>query len=108
MDVTKDAKELAFKVQIDPTSPPGQHNNIFCQVVVMKNSEPIIHNLGGTQLRIDVPLPPKANEPPKPAPMPVATKANEPPKAPEKRLTRLEKLRLEQEERERAAKEQKK
>jgi len=108
MDVMKDAKELAFKVQIDPTSPPGQHNNIFCQVVVMKNSEPIVHNLGGTQLRIDVPLPPKANEPPKPAPMPVATKPNEPPKAPEKRLTRLEKLRLEQEERERAAKEQKK
>jgi hypothetical protein len=103
IDITKDTKEVAFKVALDKTSPPGQHNNIFCQVVVMQNGEPVLHNVGGTQLRIDVPIPPKvAAAPPAPTPMPVAQKAPE--KPPEKRLTRLEKLRLEQEEREKAAK----
>jgi hypothetical protein len=104
MTVTKDTKEFAFKVATDKTSPAGQHKNIFCQLVITQNGEPIVHNLGGTELRIDVPLPPKANEPPKPAP--VAAKPMPQPTAPpaEKRLTRLEKLRLEQEEREKAAK----
>jgi hypothetical protein len=105
VDITKDTKEVAFKVAIDATSPPGQHNNIFCQVYVVQDGEPVLHNVGGTQLRIDVPLPPKAAEAPKPmaapAPMPVA---QQPQKPPEKRLTRLEKLRLEQEEREKVAK----
>jgi len=104
VEVTKDTKEIVFKVTVDKASPAGQHRNIFCQVVVTENGEPILHNVGGTELRIDVPLPPKvavAPKPPtpmaKPAPAPVA-------KPPEKRLTRLEKLRLEQEEREKAAK----
>jgi hypothetical protein len=105
MDLTKDAKELVFKVKVDSTSPPGQHNNIFCQVVVTKNGEPIVHNVGGTQLRIDVPIPPKANAPA--APAAVAAKPAEPAKPAEKRLTRLEKLRLEQEEREKATKDKK-
>jgi hypothetical protein len=100
LDITKDTKELAFKLTLDKTSPPGQHNNLFCQVMIVQNGEPILHNVGGTQLRIDVPLPPKANEAPKPAPAPAAAKPAESAKPPEKRLTRLEKLRLEQEERE--------
>lgn len=106
VDITKDTKEVAFKLAIDPTSQPGQHNNVFCQVFIMHNGETVVHNVGGTQLRIDVPLPPKANAPaPPPMPMPVAAaKPAEPAKPPEKRLTRLEKLRLEQEEREKAQK----
>jgi hypothetical protein len=105
VDITSETKEFAFKLGIDKTSPPGQHRSLFCQVVVMQNGEPVVHNLGGTELRIDVPLPPKANEPPKPAPAPVvAQPAAAPAKAPEKRLTRLEQLRKEQEEREKAAK----
>jgi hypothetical protein len=105
MDITKETKEFAFKLGIDPTSPAGQHKNIFCQLVLTLNGEPVVHNLGGTELRIDVPLPPKPNEPAKPvaaAPMPMPTPM--PAKPPEKRLTRLEQLRLEQEEREKAAK----
>src|SRR5208282_1695500 len=102
--ITKDTKEFVFKLAIDKTSPPGQHRNLFCQLIIMQNGEPIVHNVGGSELRIDVPLPPKQNEPPKPAPVVVA-KQPEAPKPPvEKRLTRLEKLRLEQEEREKAAK----
>jgi hypothetical protein len=105
VDITNDTKEFAFKLGIDKTSPPGQHRSLFCQMVVMQNGEPIVHNLAGTELRIDVPLPPKANEPPKPAPAPVvAQPAAAPAKPPEKRLTRLEQLRKDQEEREKAGK----
>lgn len=105
LQFTKDSKEIAFKLDVDKTSPPGTHRNIFCQVVVEMNGEPILHNTGGTELRIDVPIPPKvAPPPPMPMPMPVVAKPPEPAKPPEKRLTRLEKLRLEQEEREKAAK----
>ena len=104
VEITKDTKELAFKVTVDKTSPPGQHRNIFCQVVVTENGEPILHNVGGTELRIDVPLPPKVAVAPKP-PTPTAKPVPAPVAKPvEKRLTRLEKLRLEQEEREKAAK----
>jgi Bacterial pre-peptidase C-terminal domain len=99
MQITKDTKELAFKLTIDPTSPPGQHKNIFCQVVVMQNGEPIVHNLGGSELRIDVPIAPKVAA----APPPMAPKQPAPQVPPMKRLTRLEQLRLEQEEREKAA-----
>jgi hypothetical protein len=104
MEITKDTKDFAFKLAVDKTAPPGQHRNIFCQVTVMHNGEPVLHNVGGTELRIDVPLPPKPNAPPPPPPKPVATpKPTDPPKPPEKRPTRLEKLRLEQQEREKAS-----
>jgi hypothetical protein len=100
MQMTKDAKELVFKLTVDKATPAGQHKNIFCQAVVMVNGEPVVHNVGGTELRIDVPLAPKAN-----APAPAAANKSAPAAKPaEKRLTRLEKLRLEQEEREKAAK----
>ena len=79
------------------SSPAGAHKNVFCRVTLTDQSEPIIHSrLGVTELRIDKPLPPKKNAPPKPKPAPkkvVVKKAPE--KKPEKRLTRLEKLRLE-------------
>jgi hypothetical protein len=107
VEITKDTKEVAFKLAIDRASPPGQHNNLFCQAFIVENGETVLHNVGGTQLRIDVPLPPKTNESPKPAPPPVAAKPPDPAKPPEKRLTRLEKLRLEQEEREKAAQQKK-
>jgi hypothetical protein len=99
--ITKDTKEFAFKLTLDPTSPPGQHNNLFCQVYISQNGETVLHNVGGTQLRIDVPIPPKPNETPKPvvtAPPPMP----KPTDPPVKRLTRLEQLRKEQEEREKA------
>ena len=102
LQITKDSKELAFKLEVDKAAPAGQHKNIFCQVTAMKDGEPVVQNAGGAELRIDVPLPPKANTPPPPPPKVVATKPADPPKPPEKRLTRLEQLRKEQEEREKA------
>jgi hypothetical protein len=103
LTITKDTKEIAFKLSIDKASPAGTHKNLFCQLVIMQNGEPVLHNVGSSELRIDVPIPAKTAEAPKPAPAQVAAK-QAPAKAPEKRLTRLEKLRLEQEEREKAAK----
>jgi hypothetical protein len=101
-DVTKDTKDIIFKIATDMTTPAGNHANLFCRVVVTENGEPVVHNIGTGKLRIDIPLPPKKDAPP-PAPMPAAAAAQpaEQPPMP-KRLTRLEQLRLEQQEREKA------
>lgn len=93
----KTAKEHVFKVKTAKDSPAGAHKNVFCRVTLTEQNEPIVHSrLGVTELRIDKPLPPKKNTP-KPTPKKViaAKKPAAPAKPPEKRLTRLEKLRLE-------------
>lgn len=94
MEITKDTKELVFKVKTEAGSPAGNHKNIFCSVVVTENNETITHSrVGSTELRVDKPLPkPVAKAPKKATPKPVAKAAAKPPA--EKRLTRLEKLRL--------------
>lgn len=104
MEITKDTKELAFKVTVPKTTPAGQHRNLLCQTAFVLNGEPVVYNVGGGELRVDVPIVPKVAPVPTPMPTPVAVKPPDPAKPPEKRLTRLEKLRLEQEEREKAAK----
>ena len=106
--ITKDTADVVFHLKTDPTSPPGNTGNLFCQVVVTQEGEPIVHNLGTGRLRIDVPLPPKKNAapaPPPPPPPPVAVAAPKPaaPVAPPKPLSRLEKLRLDNQERAKAA-----
>jgi hypothetical protein len=104
IEITKDTKEIAFPIAADKTSPAGQHN-VFAQVVIERGGELITGNTGGTQLRIDVPLPPKVAVATPPAtPNPMTPKPTTPaPTTPEKRLTRLEQLRKEAEEREKAA-----
>lgn len=101
LEFTKDTEELTFRITTDPSSPAGRHKSVFCQVVIMQNGEPIIHrNVGGTELRIDKPLPEpvaKKEEPKKPEPAKVVQK--EEPKPQPKRLSRLEQLRLEAEQR---------
>jgi hypothetical protein len=101
LELTKDSKELAFPIAAAKDSPAGKHGGIFCQVVIEKNGELITMNTPGTELRIDMPLPPKAAATPTPM-TPTPPMPN--PAQPMKRLTRLEQLRLEQEEREKAAK----
>ena len=103
IEITKDTKEFAFPIAADKTSPAGQHN-VFAQVVIEKGGELITGNTGGTQLRIDVPLPPKVAVATPPAtPNPPPKTPTPAPMTPEKRLTRLEQLRKEAEEREKAA-----
>jgi hypothetical protein len=104
LEITKEAKEIAFKVTADAASPAGQHRNLFCQAVIVENGEPILHAVGGTELRIDVPLPPKPDAPPPPPAAVAEAKPPEPAAPAPKRLTRLEKLRLESAERAKGAK----
>ncbi len=94
---TKDSTELVFPVTTDKASPAGRHKSVFCQITIMMNGEPIVHNVGGTELRIDKPLPPKVAPKPMPKPAAVAAAPKPMPKPmpkPERRLTRLEQLRL--------------
>lgn len=96
-ELSKDMAELVFPVTTTKNSPAGRHRSLLCQAIVTVNGEPVLHNLRTGELRIDEPLPPKPNEPPPmvaatPPPMPA-----EPAPPMEKRLTRLEKLRLERE-----------
>jgi len=91
--LTKEAQELVFEVATDPKTPPGNHKSVFSQVEIVKDGAPIVYRAGGTQLRVDKPLPkvePKKEEKPE---KPVAKK-EEPKKPVEKPLSRLEKLRL--------------
>jgi len=99
-EITKDTKELVVKLTTQKDSPPGQHQGVFAQVIVSEQGENVLHNVGGTVLRIDPPPPPKA------AAATVAKAATPPPaaaKPAEKKLSRLEKLRIEQADREKAA-----
>lgn len=98
VEFNKDAKELVFKVKAEADAPPGINKSLFCQVVVTESGEPVIHNIGTGQIRVDKPLPPKVAPAPvaQATPMPMPEPA---PAAPAKRLTRLEQLRLEQEQR---------
>jgi hypothetical protein len=102
IEITKESKEFAFPISADKTSPVGQHN-VFAQVVIDKRGELITGNTGGTQLRIDAPLPPKVATAPPATPNPPPKTPTPAPMTPEKRLTRLEQLRKEAEEREKAA-----
>lgn len=90
VEFEKDATELVFTIQTQPDSPVGKHTNIFGQVTIDHQGEPIVLRAGVTELQIDKPLP-KA-EPKQPAPM--AQQPAQPASPPaEKPLSRLEKLR---------------
>jgi hypothetical protein len=54
--LTKDSTEFQIPLTVAKTCPAGQHRNIICQVTVPQDGEAVTHNLGGGQLRIDVPL----------------------------------------------------
>ncbi len=98
-ELTKESKEIAFDVATDKATPPGKHS-VWLQVVQTVGGETVVTNVGGGELRVDVPLPPKATAKAAPA-KPTAPAAAKPT---EKRLSRLEQLRLEQEQKEKAEK----
>jgi hypothetical protein len=94
--INKDTTDLVFHIKTAAETPVGNHANLFCQVVVTENGEPITHNLGTGALRVDAPIPPKANAPA----VAEAPKAEaKPAEAPAKPLSRLEQLRQEAAER---------
>jgi hypothetical protein len=92
--VTSSDQQIVFNVMTANNTPVGQHGSLFCQAGVMKDGEPIIHNLArGGVLRVDAPPPPKKGE----APQPQVAQAK-PQQSAAKPLSRLEKLRLEAQE----------
>lgn len=93
---TKDSTEIVFKLKAAADAREGKHGGIVCRTVFPIKGEPVTHTLGGTELRIDKPLPPKVDAP-KPMPMAVAQPAAAPAPMEKKRLSRLEQLRLEKE-----------
>jgi hypothetical protein len=97
-EITKDTAELIFPVKTTANSPAGRHKTVICRAVIVAAGEPISHTLGTGELRIDTPLPPKADAPATAAAAPAAAPM------PEKRLSQLEKLRLERQQAKAAAK----
>jgi hypothetical protein len=87
MQLSSEDQQLVFNVNTDPKTPVGQHGTLFCQVTVMHDGEPVIHNIGrGGVLRVDPPAALKKGE---------VAKSTAAPKPGEtvKPLSRLEKLR---------------
>ena len=97
LELTKDMKQLSFKVETKADAREGRHTSLHCRLVIEESGEQVNHVLGPGELRVDKPLPPKVNAPAKPAtPAAAAAKpAPTPDKPKEKPLSRLEQLRLE-------------
>ncbi|QNN24733.1 peptidase [Planctomycetales bacterium ZRK34] len=99
--ITKDTEQVVFKVVTDKDTPVGQHKSLFCQFALARNGEQMTQSLaGGGVLRIDKPRPEPVKTDNKKADKekPEAKKTDAPPK----RLSRLEQLRLEAEQRAKA------
>ena len=95
MEFTKDTTELIFPIKTTVETRPGTHKNIFLRIVYTENGEPVTHSrIGGTELRVDKPIPPKKDAPPKPAPVAKAPEPKKPEEPMKVRLTRLQQLRL--------------
>jgi hypothetical protein len=97
-DITKDTKEVSFKVKTTDKSPVGKQGNLFVKVDVPVAGGTTAHRIAlGSILRIDAPR--KAAPAPAAAPVVAANKPKEEPKpaaAPvAKPLSRLEQLRQE-------------
>lgn len=92
----KDATEIVFTIKTAADTPQGMTQNLQCRVEVPENGQMILHNLGSGKLRVDKPAPPpKEPEATQPMPMPMQPAAPAAP-APPKPLSRLEQLRLQQ------------
>jgi hypothetical protein len=90
------SSEIVFPITTTGKSPPGLHKTIFLRAVVKAHDEPITHVVGGGELRIQQPLPPKGAVAARPAdPKPAAKPAAKPQPAAARPLSRLEQLRLE-------------
>jgi len=92
LKVKKESTELHFPIVTAADTPLGNHKNMFCTVVIMKNGEPITHRVGmGGAIRVD----PKPKKPVAAVKAPVKKVVkNEAKPKPAKPLSRLEQLRL--------------
>ncbi len=95
--IADNTTEVVFPITTTAKSPAGLHKTLIVRAVVQSQGEPIAHIVGGGELRIQTPLPPKTTVAAKPAPQPTPPpkKAESPKPVVPKPLTRLEQLRLE-------------
>ncbi len=55
-EITAADGEVKFEVTTDKGTPTGAKKDLFCQLVIMKDGEPIVHNIAqGGILRVDAP-----------------------------------------------------
>jgi hypothetical protein len=59
-EITKDAAEVKFPLAVAADARVGHHRQLYCQVTIMENGEPVVHTIGTGELRIDEPLKPAA------------------------------------------------
>ena len=69
------AGEVIFPIATTSKSPPGLHKTIYCRAVVKSQGEPITHVVGGGELRIQPPLPPKPRLRPSLSPNPCRSRS---------------------------------
>jgi hypothetical protein len=84
---------LVFNIKTAKDARVGRHTSVVCIATLPYQGEVVTHTLGTGEIRIDAPLPPKPDAKPAPA------GAKPAPTAEKKRLSRLEQLRLEREQR---------
>jgi len=56
-EITKESKEVKFPLTVAPDARVGHHKQLYCQVTIIENGEPVLHTVGTGELRIDAPLP---------------------------------------------------
>ncbi|HEX4797467.1 MAG TPA: PPC domain-containing protein [Humisphaera sp.] len=85
VEITSADTQVIIPIALEPKSPVGNHNSLYCKVMVLKDGQEIIHNIArGGVLRID------------PASKASPQVAQKKPADPSKPLSRLEKLRQDQ------------
>ncbi|RIK82822.1 MAG: peptidase [Planctomycetota bacterium] len=57
-EITKDSTEVKFPLSVAADARVGHHRQLYCQVTVIENGEPVVHTIGTGELRIDEPLKP--------------------------------------------------
>ena len=63
VEITQDSQEAVFEISTTGKSPLGTHKNVFCQVTLTRDGEPITHLIAqGSVLRIDAPRPKPAGD----------------------------------------------
>lgn len=83
VELTKETKQIAFRVLTTEKSPVGRHKGLLARVTVEINGEPVVHVLGAGELRVDRAV--------------AASKPAAPGSAPSRPLSRLEQLRQQRE-----------
>ncbi len=93
VEFNKETAEITFKIVAAKDARVGKHTSVVAVATLPYQGEVVTHTLGPGELRIDAPLPPKADA--KPAANQQAAKPAAP--AEKKPLSRLEQLRLQRE-----------